>query len=274
MSALRFSLVLLLVVVLPASCPAWASSPLDAAHEAFVQGRFREAAERAHGAGSAEGEALAARAELAYGDFVAEGGSRRADFEQAAKSARAAIALDPKNAEGHLYLALALGFLGRMDGSVAAHFAGYAEEARKHIDEALELAPTNPWANALLGGWNLEIVHDGGALGETIYGASSEKGIAAYNYALALDPGNVAIAYQYALQLLAMGGAWERAEARQVLESALRSDPSDAFQRFAQHRAERMKFALEAHDDGALKAILREQLGLAAEPIRPSRSSR
>ncbi len=251
-----------------------AGAPLDAARDAFGRGNFQQAAELAHAAGSAEGEALAARAELAYGDFVAGNDVRHAEFELAARSARAAIALDPRNPEGHVYLALALGFLGRMEGSVAAHFAGYAEEARKHIDAALALAPTDPWANALLGGWNLEIVHDGGALGETIYGASSEKGVAAYNYALALDPGNAAIAYQYALQLVAMGGAWERAEARQVLESALQTQPSDAFQHFARQRAERMKLALDAHDDDALQGIMHDQLGLAAEPVHTAKSSR
>ena len=263
-----------LVFLMLAVQSAAAGASFDTALDAFDKGHFREAADLAHGLGTTEGEALAARAELAYGDFVAEGDARHAAFEQAEKSARAAIALDPKNAEGHLYLALALGFIGRMEGSVAAHFAGYAEEARRHIDRALELAPTNAWANALLGGWNLEIVHDGGALGETIYGASREKGIAAYNYALALDPGNAAIAYQYALQLVAMGGAWQKAEAQEVLESAMKTEPSDAFQRLAQHRAGRMELALESHDDSALQEIMHDQLGLAAEPVHAARSSR
>lgn len=262
---------MLLLLVAP---PAFAGVPLVAAREAFAQGDFRRAATLAHEAGAAEGEALAARAELADGDFVEHGEASHEDFRQAAKSARAALQLDPDNVEGHLYLALALGFLGRLEGSVAAHFAGYPEEARKHIDRALELAPTDPWANALLGGWNLEIVNDGGVLAETIYGASREKGIAAYNYALALDPGNPAIAYQYALQLVAMGGAWPRAEAYQVLKTSLRAEPADAFQRFAWQRAEQMMLALESHDDVALRAIMKDRLSapdLLAASGRPSR---
>lgn len=263
-----------LMLLLLAASPAFAAVPLDAAREAFAQGDFRRAATLAHEAGTAEGETLAARSELAEGDFVEHGEASHEDFRRAAKSARAALQLDPDNVEGHLYLALALGFLGRIEGSVAAHFAGYAEEARQHIDRALELAPTDPWANALLGGWNLEIVNDGGVLAETIYGASREKGIAAYNYALALAPGNAAIAYQYALQLVAMGGAWPRAEAYQVLKSSLQAEPVDAFQRFAWRRAERMMLALEAHDDGALRAIMKDQLAVPDVLATSGKSSR
>lgn len=255
-----------LMVMLLVASPALAAEPLDAARQAFAQGDFRRAATLAHEMGAAEGEALAARAELAEGDFVAQGEASHEDFRQAVKSARAAILLDPRNVEGHLYLALALGFLGRIEGSVAAHFSGYAEEARQHIDKALELAPTDPWANALLGGWNLEIVNDGGVFGEVLYGASRDKGIAAYNYALALAPGNAAIAYQYALQLVAMGGAWPRAEAYQVLKTSMRTEPTDAFQRLAWRRAERMMLALESHDDRALQAIMKDQMSPLAAP--------
>lgn len=253
--------VLLILFLALAILPARASEGMEAARDAYARGRFEEAAWLARSLGTSEGNALAARAELAEGDYLAPPSERRARFEQAEKDARAAIALDPQNPEGHLCLALALGFLGRLDGVVAAHFAGYADEARQHIDEALQLAPTNPWANALLGGWNLEIVHQGGLLGQAIYGASLEKGIAAYTYALALDGGNAAIAYQYALQLVALGGAWRRAEARQALSNVLDAEPADASGRFAHQRAERLKRALDTHDERELRAILADQFG-------------
>jgi tetratricopeptide (TPR) repeat protein len=241
-----------------------AAQGMEAARAAFAQGSFLTAAEIARPLGTAEGAALAARAELAQGDFIAPPSARRERFEQAEKDARTVIALDPTNAEGHLYLALALGFLGRMDGSVAAHFAGYAAEARAHIDKALALAPDSPWPLALSGGWNLEIVHDGGMIGETIYGASVEKGCADYARALEIDPGNTAIAYQYALQLAAMGSAQRRAQALRVLGTALQSQPDDALETLSRRRAQHLKLVLDTHDEVGLKTIIRDQLGTPA----------
>ena len=164
---------------------------------------------------------MAARATLAEGDFNGTPATRRKLFIAAEADARRAIARDPQDPEGHLYLALALGFLGRVDGTLVAHFAGYADEARKEIDTALALDPQSAWAHALDGGWNLEISRDGGLIGEQMYGASPEKGIAAFRKALSLKPDNAAIAYQFALQLLAMGGAAHRAEAYHVLARSL-----------------------------------------------------
>jgi tetratricopeptide (TPR) repeat protein len=239
---------------------------IDAARAAFTRGDFVEAIAVARLVGTAQGAALAARAGLAQGDFIASPATRRSIFQQAEMDARLAIARDPQDPEGHLYLALALGFLGRLDGTLAAHFAGYAEEARQHIDRALALAPESAWAHALSGGWNLEIVRDGGMLGETLYGASLDKGIAAYRRALELEGGNTAIAYQYALQLLALGGAPHRAEALRELANALKTRPEDAapedaVEVLARRRAQRLKLALDTHDDLTLKNILRVQLG-------------
>jgi tetratricopeptide (TPR) repeat protein len=240
---------------------------IEAARSAFARGDFAQAATLGRALATAEGSALAARAALAEGDFIASPSSRRNIFQQAEADARAAIARDPQNPEGHLYLALALGFLGRMDGSIAAHFAGYAEEARRHIDLALALDPESAWAHALSGGWNLEIVRDGGMIGETLYGASLDKGMAAYRRALELESGNAAIAYQYALQLLALGGAAHRAEALRELATALKPKAEDAVELLARRRAQRLKLALDTHDDVALKNILRAQLGEPASNL-------
>ncbi len=263
MFAKRALLLLFLVLAFPAE----ASEGFKAALDACARGEFREAAQMARALGTSEGMALAARAELAEGDYLASRSSRRDEFERAARDAREAIALDPQNPDGHLYLAVALGFLGRIDGSIVAHFAGYAEEARDHIDRALAIQPANPWANALLGGWNLEIVRDGGSIGESLYGASLEKGVSAYEHALALDAGNVAIAYQYALQLAALGGN-HRVEARRVLVSALFSRPNDASEILAYRRAEALMSAFDMHDEARLRGILRDRLGISAGPVR------
>lgn len=257
----------LLLLFLALAFPAEASERLEAALDACARGEFREAAQMARELGTSEGMALAARAELAEGDYLAPRSSRRDEFERAARDAREAIALDPQNPDGHLYLAVALGFLGRIDGSIVAHFAGYAEEAREHIDRALAIEPANPWANALLGGWNLEIVRDGGPIGESLYGASLEKGVSAYKRALDLDVGNAAIAYQYALQLAALGGS-RRVEARRVLARTLLSHPNDASEILAYRRAEELMSVLDMRDEARLRGILRDRLGISSGPVR------
>ena len=241
------------------------SISIEQARELFENGDFLRAAAVARQCNVPGADALAARAALSEGDFHGTPDTRREIFLEAEADARRAIARDPTDPEGHLYLALALGFLGRVEGTLVAHFAGYAEEARKEIDEALKLDPQSAWAHALDGGWNLEIARDGGLLGEQLYGASPEKGIAAFRKALALQPGNAAIAYQFALQLLAMGGAQHRAEALRVLVRSLEPEEGNAVQRLAQQRVRRLKLALDTHDDLAMKFILREALGTYAD---------
>jgi hypothetical protein len=55
--------------------------------------------------------------------------------------------------------------LGELTGPIEAHVQGYAREAGRHLDRALELDPDHTWAQAALGIWRLEIVrHAGPAL--------------------------------------------------------------------------------------------------------------
>ncbi|MES1989325.1 MAG: hypothetical protein V4441_00035 [Pseudomonadota bacterium] len=246
---------------------------LDAAHAAFTSGDFIAAARLARDEDNADAFALAARAELVQGDFIAAPKDRYALFVDAEADARRAVALAPDKADGHLYLALALGFIGRLDGYIAAHFAGLAHDARSHIDRALVLEPDNAWGHALDGGWNLEIVRGGGIIGETIYGASFDKGVAAYRRALELEPGNAAIAYQFALQLLGANAFSYRDEAYRALVHALKPKDENAAEKLARGRAQRLKLALDMRDTLALKAILREGLGTGAGATTPMPSS-
>ncbi|MGV8995527.1 MAG: hypothetical protein ACOH12_01100 [Parvibaculaceae bacterium] len=245
------------------------SDDLTPARAAFVSGDFLAAARLAREEDNADAYALAARAELAQGDFLAAPQNRRALFADAEADARRAVALAPDQADGHLYLALALGFIGRIDGNIAAHFGGLAHDARSHIDRALKIDPDNAWANALDGGWNLEIVRGGGLLGETLYGASFDKGIAAYRRALQIEPQNTAIAYQFALQLLGANATAYRDEAYRVLVQSLKPKEETAVERLARRRARRLKLALDTRDGPALKIILREGLGTGAGVTNP-----
>ncbi len=231
------------------------------ADSAFRQGDYPRAAQLGRAAGTARGRTVAAWAGLVEGKFVAPSSERMPDILRAEQDARQALALDAADVEGHLALVIALGFIGRQEGGVAAHFEGIAREARQHIDLALALAPRNAWANALLGGWNLEIVYDGGALGRQIYGASLQQGIDAYGRALAIDPDNSPIAYQYALELLALDGASHHDRARRLLTDIVTRPPGDALDALIRVRAFAAMGALDADDDDRVASLVREELG-------------
>lgn len=239
------------------------AADLDAALAAYRQGDFARAAELARATGSAQGFALAARAELAHSDLIVVPGERGDGLERAERWARRAIELDPSVDEGHLQLAVALGMIGRERGVVPAHFDGYADEARAHLDLVLARKPGSAWANALLGGWHLEIVYGGGMVGEILYDADAAEGVARYRRALAIGPDNDLIAFQFALQLLAVyrDDPEFTDEARRLLNRLLDKTPQDAVERLTRDRAARLLSALDAGGPGDVEAMTRRLLG-------------
>lgn len=238
-----------------------ANDPDCAAETAFNAGDYANAVRLGRAIDSAESRTMAAWAELVEGEFLAPPNERMAKFQAAEADARRAIELAPADPDGHIARAVALGFIGRREGGLAAHVAGRAAAARREIDVALALAPGNPWAHALLGGWNLEIVSDGGAVAAWIYGATVEQGIAAYARARALDPANGQIAYQYALELLALGDDARRSEAARLLDGIAARPPADALGVLIRDRAAAIAAALAARDETALSDLLRNELG-------------
>jgi tetratricopeptide (TPR) repeat protein len=256
----RFYPLLIAAVILPlatanAAAVADPDGLVEKAEMAFRDGDYPDATKFGRSAGTARGSTLAAWAELAQGQFLAPRSERMRDFTSAEQDARQALRLDSHVADGHLALAIALGMIGRQEGSLIAHFAGRAREARQHIDMALALEPGNPWAYALLGGWNLEIIDDGGSLGGQIYGATLSDGITAYTRALALDPDNIQISYQYALELLALDAAKYRDEAKRLLSRIALLPPRNAVESLIHSRA------LAARDDAKLAQLVDAELG-------------
>lgn len=252
-----------------------AGGDLAPAAAAFDDGTFLRAAGLARDLGTAEGDAFAARAELAQGEFVARPAARRATLDRAVADARRSIARDAARPEAHLYLAVALGLIARGEGGLAAHLAGYGNEARRHIDRALERAPDNAWGHAALGGWHLEIAHTGGFVGGLIYGASTGEGEAAYEHALTLDPENMSVAWQYAFQIAGLGGEAPLARARQLLAAILERPPHTALDRLLREGARELDAALESGDEAEILRIVNLRLGRAAgEPADPRLETR
>lgn len=235
------------------------------AQSAFDAGFFARAAALARRLHTGEGYALASRAEMVRGEFGEdENAARRARFEVALADARLAVARDPARPEAHLAVAVALGLLARSQGGIVAHFEGLGTEARGHIDTAMKLNESNAWAHAALGGWHLEIAYAGGPLGRAIYGASVERGIAAYDRALALDPGNMSIEYQYAFQLAGLGGTDNLARASSLLGAIVAREPRTALEKLLAGSASELKRALDRGDKQAVQRIVALRLGRAA----------
>lgn len=250
---------------------------LQRAETAFSNAEFVEAATLARRAASAEGYAYAARAGLVYADFLAPLDERLDFVLKAEVDARRAIAMDPRLAEGHLQLAIALGFRGRMEGYMTAHFDGLGKDARTHLDYVIELEPDNPWAHALLGGWNLEIVDAGGFVGRTLYGASEEAGKDEYDQALELQPGHLVITAQYALQLTALGGAKNRERAADLIAAIKVPDQPDALSLLTLGRLRELEAALASNNETQIAQVVEAHKGALvgrASSIVPERSTR
>jgi len=251
----------LLVVFFVFVSGAQAAADLDAARATFERVDFVAAAEEARTPETAEGFAFAARALLVHADLVATSDERLPLIEQAEEDARAAIALAPDYAEGHLQLAVALGFKARLEGRLTAHAEGYADEARAHLDYVAAREPNNPWVLALLGGWHLEISEVGGFLGRTIYGAEIGAGVEAYDQALSLKPDDLLIVYQCALQLAALGDEPLTRRAMNLLQQATLPDEPDALERLTFDRIAELKEALASNNGAIIDAVIRTQKG-------------
>jgi hypothetical protein len=237
---------LLIVLLLVLTPPAFAQGVRDA----YRDGAFLEAAVAAEGRGGAEDLAFAARSLLAQ---ALTGADRDVDalLGRAETNARRALALDPGLVEAQLQLAVALGMQGRRASVAEAVRKGYAREGRALIRGALARAPDEAWAHALEGGWNLEIVRRGGAVGARYYGASVAAGRAAFERARALAPDDPVIAYQYAVALLELDADRNRAEATRLLEAARACRAGDAFERRMQRKADRVAGVLAAQGGAA-----------------------
>ncbi|HLJ52350.1 MAG TPA: hypothetical protein VKT24_03135, partial [Rhizomicrobium sp.] len=136
--------------------PVFAATPYDI----YATGRYDEAMKAGAASGTALGFTVAARAALA--DATTRPSPCLDCLHRAEDFARQAIAADPRLVEGHVYLAVAMGYEARVVGPVWARAHNYPGRAKDELDAALALDPKSPWALGALGGWNVEIVRTGG----------------------------------------------------------------------------------------------------------------
>jgi tetratricopeptide (TPR) repeat protein len=227
-----------MAIVVVAILPARAAENA-AAVALFAKGDYLAAAKAAADAGGATNLALAARATLA--DASLRQTPCMECLQNAEALARRAIAADPNNMEGHIHLAVSLGYQARIIGPLRARFARFPEQAKEGIETALKLAPDSHWALSAAGGFNIEVVRSGGRiLGSLLYGASFENGVSYFQRAIAADPENPLIKLQYALALTSYAFDARRAEIAAVLDSSVRAKPGNVYEQAMRDRAGRL----------------------------------
>lgn len=213
----------------------------------YATGKYADAQSAGEAEGDAYGYAVASRAGLA--SALAREHPCLECFQRAEGDARRAIALDPKSANAHVYLAASLGYEGRIEGMMTAKLRAYPEQAKSHLDAALADDPDNAWALAALGAWNIEIVRGGGVtLASWMYGASLENGLNLFARAFKAAPDNPVLHYQYALTLGGYDPAAYRDKISDSLTRAVALKPATAFDSFAQSRAKELLAALTANN--------------------------
>ena len=203
-----------------------ASLAAESAKDALERGAYADAQAIGERSGDPAGLVTAADAFLMEGRFALAGKARNSAFQKAEALARRAIAVDPRYEPAHIALAVALGCQARDSDVLALYFRGIAAQGRREIDRALNLAPDDPYALALLGEWHLEIVRRAGAgLAASLYHATLSEGTRAFEAALALSPDNAVIHAEFGLALLALKEQGLRARARYELDAALLQEP-------------------------------------------------
>lgn len=235
--------------------PAYAT-PLDL----YVVGKYQAAMEAGTAENTAVGFATAARAALA--EAMMHDAPCLACLQRAESFAREAIALNPKLPEGHIYLAIALGYEARILGPVTAQLKGLGQSAKSELDAALAINPNNAFALAALGGWNIEIVRNGGErMASWVYGASVKEGVRAFRAAFKLMPENVAIRYQYALALSGYDLEDYRRDVEDSLSRACAGKPATAYESFAQMRARDLLDMLKKNDLSKYAQLVKRDQG-------------
>jgi hypothetical protein len=246
----------MLFVVILAALPARAATP----YEIYAAGRYADAMKAGAAANNAQGFLIAARAALA--DAQTRPGTCLDCLRRAEDFARKSVAADSRLADAHVYLAVAMGYEARIVGPVWARAHDYPGQAKNELDAALKLDPKDPWALAALGGWHVEIVRTGGDyLANWLYGATADKGLAAFAAAFRAAPDNLSIRYQYALSLAGYDTDRFGREIRDAFTRIAKAKPLTSYDALAKSRAAELAALLAKGDRDSFAAKVRAYQG-------------
>ncbi len=227
-----------------------------AAMAAFTAGDYDIVIAQTGENADADGLALAAKARNAQAIFSEAGPYRTGLIADARRYSEAALAVEPGHVEALLQLSIVTWLEGRELGPWEAYSRGLVGLGRELIEEAIEQAPDEPWAHALLGAWNLEVARRGGRSAMMMTGARISRGERAFAHALELDPHDAAISTQCAISYLSLNAERYADEAAACLELALAAPVEDAFEAALQDQAREIASHLEAGEEAAAMALV------------------
>lgn len=161
-------------------------------------GSYDLAVEQGTALGSADGLVLAAEA-LNAKLLLGKAERKVKTAKRAMKLAKAALVLDPQNAEAQLQYALSYGFYGRHVSTFTAWRKNLPKKILAEIDKAMVMAPQDGRTEALKGAWHLNLLYRAGGFNvEKRYGANEQQGKKYFQNALAKYPdGDIIINASY-----------------------------------------------------------------------------
>ncbi len=255
MSVLRalFSRAVFAVLLCVFAVPVLAAE--DATLALFTRGDFDGAI--AQGEKEHTGASLATAARAAISQAVLHDTPCLECLKRADAIATRATAADPNDPDAYIYLAAILGHETRIVGLVRARLDNIPARAKEAIDKTASLGPKNPWVLSAQGAWNIEVVATGGSfLGGVMFHASAEEGKLRFGEAIAVEPNNLIVPYEFALCLSAYDYDGEHDKIRALLSAAIADKPNDAYETALHARAETLRTLMAKGDRrGFLDAV-------------------
>lgn len=223
-------------------CGARASASPEQAYAAWARGDWADARRCGQALATAEGYALSALARLTAVAHVPDRARRKAAVKAAIADVQRALDRDPDNITALLQAASAYGFRARWSESFSD-----VRAARRHLEHALKLEPDNALALAGLGYWHgRTVLAAGGFWGGLFFGADLDDAIAAFEAALAQDPGHPAIRGGFGRLLLRFGKTRLTGRGLKELRLAVRMPPRTALDRRVLDIARELLMAADA----------------------------
>ena len=232
----------------------------DNLYPLYAAGKYEEAVKAGVAEADAPGYAIAARAVLA--EAVLAPAPCMACLKRAEDFARKAVAADPANADGQVWLAVSLGYQARITGAVVARLHDAPGQSKAALEAAVKAAPDNPFAVSALGGWHIEVVRGGGAfMAGLLYGAKESTALSLFDRAVHLAPGNVAVRYQIGLSLSGFDPDKYRARIDSELQAATKAVPASLYEKAMQGRAGELLALLRAGAADKFAALVHKYQG-------------
>ncbi len=211
------------------------ATPLQDAQKLYTKGEFQAAVKIANDIQTAEGQALAAKANSIYAS-TQPSNKQEVVYAESEKYANAAIKLNSKYSEGYFELARALGRLSQIRGTLAALSQGLGSKIKGNLETCLDLDRNSAECMVSFGLWHAEITAKGVGW---VYGASEGASINFFERAIAIEPKIIIHRVEYAHAMLLMNRDKFKAQAKAQLETAIKLEPRDAADKLDLERAKR-----------------------------------